>query len=176
MLKGNSKAQQVCIVDNSNGTFFDDSMLPADDDYRIINQLEVGPRYYWEPSTIFSLVAVRLRIRVHVDFRNPAKSTLAGVDGTMPISVPAYDLGILPRRQPQHLLCPAAKPGERTAGHARRSTDVPAGALRRWHGTQHFLVTHSVNNTTAVAQRWYEFRARGRLDQLVPVSIGADPG
>ena len=28
-------------------------------------------------------------------------------------------------------------------------------------GTQHFLVTHSVNNTTAVAARWYEFRAQG---------------
>jgi len=25
--------------------------------------------------------------------------------------------------------------------------------------TQHFLVTHSVNNTAAVAARWYEFRA-----------------
>ena len=25
--------------------------------------------------------------------------------------------------------------------------------------TQHFLVTHSVNNTTAVAARWYEFRS-----------------
>ncbi len=32
MLKGNSKATQVCIFDNSNGTLFDDSMLPADDD------------------------------------------------------------------------------------------------------------------------------------------------
>ena len=28
-------------------------------------------------------------------------------------------------------------------------------------GTQHFLVTHSVNNTTGVAARWYEFRAQG---------------
>ena len=32
MLKGSSKATQVCILDNSNGTLFDDSMLPADDD------------------------------------------------------------------------------------------------------------------------------------------------
>ena len=29
------------------------------------------------------------------------------------------------------------------------------------HGTQHFLVAHSVNNTTAVATRWYEFRSQG---------------
>jgi hypothetical protein len=28
-------------------------------------------------------------------------------------------------------------------------------------GTQHFVVTHSVNNTTAVAARWYEFRSQG---------------
>ena len=28
-------------------------------------------------------------------------------------------------------------------------------------GTQHFVVTHSVNNTSAVAVRWYEFRAQG---------------
>ena len=28
-------------------------------------------------------------------------------------------------------------------------------------GTQHFLVAHSVNNTTGVATRWYEFRSQG---------------
>ena len=28
-------------------------------------------------------------------------------------------------------------------------------------GIQHFVVTHSVNNSTAVAVRWYEFRAKG---------------
>ncbi len=28
-------------------------------------------------------------------------------------------------------------------------------------GTQHFLVAHSVNNSTAVATTWYEFRAQG---------------
>ena len=44
-------------------------------------------------------------------------------------------------------------------------------------GTQHFLVAHSVNNTTAVATRWYEFRSQGLgNDEVVPVSIGADPG
>jgi hypothetical protein len=30
MLKGSSKAQQICILDSSNGTLFDDSFLPAD--------------------------------------------------------------------------------------------------------------------------------------------------
>jgi len=29
--------------------------------------------------------------------------------------------------------------------------------------TQHFLVTHSVNNTTAVAARWYEFRSANNV-------------
>jgi hypothetical protein len=32
MLKGSSKASQICIVDNSNGTLFDDSLVPGDDD------------------------------------------------------------------------------------------------------------------------------------------------
>ena len=50
MRKGNSKAAQVCILDNSNGTLFDDSMLPADDDSR--EGAESEPRSYSEASTI----------------------------------------------------------------------------------------------------------------------------
>jgi hypothetical protein len=90
MLKGSNKATQVCILDTSNGTLFDDSMLPADDDSeRAPNPAEVllgsidnffpGDRHVYE--YVF-----------RVNFNNPANSTLAGVDGSMPISVPVFNL------------------------------------------------------------------------------------
>ncbi len=163
MLKGSSKATQVCILDNSNGTFFDDSMLPADDDtdsgpthsevlLGSIDNFFPGDTHVYE--YVFS-----------VNFGNPAKSTLAGVDGSMPISVPAFNLALCRAGGGfTHLqLCPAARHNRQT-GHARRSADVPAGALRRARHSalsgdpqceQHHCHCH------AVAARWYEFRAQG---------------
>ena len=32
-MRAGTTAKQLCILDNSNGTLFDDSMLPADNDY-----------------------------------------------------------------------------------------------------------------------------------------------
>jgi hypothetical protein len=41
--------------------------------------------------------------------------------------------------------------------------------------TQHFLVTHSVNNTTATAARWYEFRAPSGSTVLTLYQAGQTP-
>jgi hypothetical protein len=90
MLSGSSKAKQVCILDNSNGTLFDDSMLPADSDtdsepanaevlFGSIDNFLPGDSHMYE--YVFK-----------PNFGNPAKSTLAGVNGSMPISVPAFNL------------------------------------------------------------------------------------
>ncbi len=93
MLKGSSKAKQVCIFDNSNGTYFDDSMLPADDDSdhwsRRTGEVLLGAIDNFLPgdSHVYEYVFT-------VNFGNPAKSKLAGVKGSMPINVPAFDLAI----------------------------------------------------------------------------------
>src|SRR6202030_3514408 len=42
-------------------------------------------------------------------------------------------------------------------------------------GTQHFLVNHSVNDTAAVAARWYEFRAPEGSTALTLFQSGQTP-
>jgi hypothetical protein len=158
MLKGSSKATQVCILDNSNGTLFDDSMLPADDDS------DSGPT---NREVLLGSIDNFLPGDTHVyeyvfdvNFGNPAKSTLAGVNGSMPISVPAFNLALCTSGTQLTTAC-VPQPGTT----AKLDTLGDRLMYRLAHfddrGTQHFLVTHSVNNTTAVAARWYEFRAQG---------------
>jgi hypothetical protein len=154
MLKGSSKATQVCILDNSNGTLFDDSMLPADDDS------DQGPT---NSEVLLGAIDNFLPGDTHVyeyvfdvNFGNPGKSTLAGVNGSMPISVPAFNLAI----------CGFSTDCVKQPGTTARLDTLGDRLMYRLahfdeRGTQHFLVTHSVNNTTAVAARWYEFRAQG---------------
>ncbi len=157
MLKGSRNATQVCIFDDSNGTYFDDSMLPADDDS------DQGPT---NREVLLGSIDNFLPGDTHVyeyvfdvNFGNPSKSTLAGVDGSMPISVPAFNLAIC-AGQYRTTDC-VLQPG--TIYQLDTLGDRLMYRLAHFneHGTQHFIVTHSVNNTTAVAVRWYEFRAQG---------------
>jgi hypothetical protein len=159
MLSGKSNAQQVCIFDNSNGTLFDDSMLPADDDADA-----GGPT---NREVLLGAIDNFLPGDTHVyefvftpNFGNPAHSTLAGVDGSMPISVPAFDLALCTSGP---FLTTDCVPQPGTTAKLDTLGDRLMYRLAHFNqrGTQHFLVTHSVNNTTGVAARWYEFRAQG---------------
>jgi hypothetical protein len=159
MRKGNPSASQVCIFDDSNGTYFDDSMLPADDDSA---PGDSGPEvllgsidnFFPGDTHVYEYVFT-------VDFANPANSTLAGTDGSMPISVPAFNLAFC-AGQYRITDCVAQPPdglgylldtlGDRLMYRL---------ATINSQGTQHFVVTHNVNNSTAVAVRWYEFRTEG---------------
>ena len=163
MRKGNPKAAQVCILDNSNGTLFDDSMLPADDD--TVN----GPN---GPEILLGAIDNFLPGDTHVyeyvftvDFSNPASSTLSGINGSMPISVPAFNLALCISGRSLTTDC-VPQPGTT----AKLDTLGDRLMYRLAHfsdarGTQHFLVTHSVNEasnfTGPVAATWYEFRAQG---------------
>jgi hypothetical protein len=158
MLKGSSKATQVCIFDDSNSTGFDDSMLPADDDS------DSGPT---NTEVLLGSIDNFFPGDTHVyeyvfkaNFGNPAMSTLAGVDGSMPISVPAFNLAFCPPGQFRITDC-VKQPG--TIYQLDTLGDRLMYRLAHFNelGTQHFIVTHNVNNTTAVAVRWYEFRAQG---------------
>jgi hypothetical protein len=172
MLQGNRNAAQVCILDNSNGTLFDDSMLPADDD-------SPGPS---GPEVLLGAID-NLPDDTHVyefvftvDFEKPAHSTLAGIDGSMPISVPSYILAFCPAGSFNTYCVPQPSPGSElldTLGD--RLMYRLARFVDEEGGTQHFLVTHSVNDTTAVAQRWYEFRAREDSTSLSLHQSGQTP-
>jgi hypothetical protein len=162
MLSGKSNAQQVCIFDNSNGTLFDDSMLPSDDDADAggptKSEVLLGAIDNFLPGDthVYEFVFT-------VNFGNPSKSTLAGVDGSMPISVPAFNLALCTSGPFLTTNC-VPQPG--TTDKLDTLGDRLMYRLAHFNerGTQHFLVTHSVNNsngTTGVAARWYEFRAQG---------------
>ena len=169
MLRGDSEAAQICIFDNSNGTLFDDSMLPADNDSarrnddsesesesgRAAPEVLLGAidNFFPGGSNVYEFVFT-------VDFENPSQSSLAGVDGSMPIAVPPYILALcldgpfltfycVPQPAPGELLDTL---GDRLMYRLARIVDGD--------GRQHFLVNHSVNDTAAIAARWYEFRAR----------------
>ena len=167
MLKGNSKAAQICILDNSNGTLFDDSMLPADDD-------SDGPK---DSEVLLGSIDNFLPGDTHiyeylfdVDFRNPSKSTLAGVNGSMPISVPAFSLAVCSSGGSLTTDCvPQPSSAESTATFGPVDVLDTLGdrlMYRLAHFTdndaQHFLVAHSVLNSSAVATRWYEFQSQGQ--------------
>jgi hypothetical protein len=174
MLRGSNNASQVCIFDNSNGTLFDDSMLPADDDSVQSDgsrgEVLVGAIDNFIPggSNVYEFVFT-------VNFGNPAHSTLAGVDGSMPISVPAYILAFCPAGsfntdcvpQPTHKSDLLDTLGDRLMYRLARFVDG--------QGVQHFLVNHSVNDTAAVAARWYEFRAPEGSTALTLFQSGQTP-
>jgi hypothetical protein len=162
MRKGDPNAEQVCILDNSNGTLFDDSMLPADDDTASAPndpEVYVGSIDNFLPGDTHVYEYV-----FKVNFGNPAKSTLAGVDGSMPINVPAFNLAFCISGQ---FLTTDCVPQPGTTAKLDTLGDRLMYRLAHFdaHGTQHFLVTHNVNEASTfsgpVAVRWYEFRARG---------------
>jgi hypothetical protein len=171
-LKGKKgTAKQICILDTSNGTLFDDSMLPADLDTIATSgkhtktappEVLLGSIDNSNPgSNVYEYVFT-------VDFKT-STATLAGVNGTMPIAVPTYSLGCggfgacIQQPNPGELLDSL---GDRLMYRLARFDD----------GTnQHFLVTHSVNNTSAVAARWYEFRAPTGSTSLSLYQAGETP-
>jgi hypothetical protein len=155
-------ATQVCILDNSNGTLFDDSMLPADDDYSPGNN---SPEVYL--GAIDNFLPGDTHVYEFVFTLNsfsPPSATLAGVNGSMPISVPAFNLALCASGRFLTTDC-VPQPGTT----AKLDTLGDRLMYRLAHftakGTQHFLVTHSVNEASnfsgPVAARWYEFRAQG---------------
>jgi hypothetical protein len=158
ILNGTSNASQVCIFDDSNGTAFDDSMLPADDDSDsgpTNREILLGSidNFFPGDTHVYEYV-------FQPNFGNPAKSTLTGVNGSMPISVPAFDLAWFCPGQYRATDC-VAQPGTVYLLDTLGDRLMYRLAHFNKNGTQHFVVTHSVLNTTAVAVRWYEFRAQG---------------
>ena len=180
MLRGKRAASQICIFDNSNGTLFDDSMLPADDDnaasendsesQRTAPEVLLGAIDNFIPggSNVYEFVFT-------VDFENPARSTLAGVDGTMPIVVPPYVLAFCPAGSFNTYCVPQPTPGSELLDTLGDRLMYRLARFDDAEGQQHFLVNHSVNDTAAVAARWYEFRAHEGSTSLSLYQSGQTP-
>jgi hypothetical protein len=168
MRAGKKNAKQVCILDNSNGTLFDDSMLPADTDAvpssgGTGSEVLVGSIDNLNPgSDVYEYVMT-------VNMKK-GTATLAGVNGSMPIAVPTYSLACggfgacIPQPSPGSELLDAL--ADRLMYRLAMFDDGT---------TQHFLVTHSVNDGVAVGARWYEFTAPEGSTSLSLAQSGQTP-
>jgi hypothetical protein len=166
---GSAKAKRICLVDNSGGTLFDDSFLPADTD---ADPPSAGPA----PEVFLGSIdnpgfnSAVYEYVLTVSFKGKGKATLAGTNGTMPIAVPSFALACggfgacIP--QPSAGSETLDSLGDRLMYRLAHFDDGT---------TQHFLVTHSVNDTAAVAARWYEFTAPTGSTTLSLAQSGQTP-
>lgn len=166
---GSKRAKQICMVDNSNGTLFDDSFLPADADADPAAagpapEVFVGSIDNVNPgSNVYQYV-------LNVSFKGKGKATLTGTNGTLPIAVPSYSLACggfgacVPQPSAGSELLDSL--GDRLMYRLALFDDGT---------TQHFLVTHSVNDTAATGARWYEFTAPTGSTTLSLAQSGQTP-
>lgn len=166
MRAGKKNAKQVCVLDNSNGTLFDDSMLPADTDAGSGgggSEVLVGSIDNINPgSNVYQYVFT-------VNMKK-GTATLAGTNGSMPIAVPTYSLGC----GGFGACIPQPSPGSELLD-ALADRLMYRFALFDDGNTQHFLVTHSVNDGVAVGARWYEFTAPEGSTTLSLAQSGQSP-
>jgi hypothetical protein len=93
----------------------------------------------------------------------------------MPISVPAFDLALCTSGSLLTTNC-VQQPGTTFKLDTLGDRLMYRLAHLNERGTQHYLVTHSVNNAAAVAARWYEFRVQGPgTTNLSPYQSGQTP-
>lgn len=148
-MRAGAAAKQICILDSSNHTLFDDSMLPADDDFVATSsspEVLLGSIDNANPgSNVYEYVFT-------VDFA-AGTASLAGVNGTMPIAVPTYSLAC------GGFAACIQQPGVTDLLDSLGDRLMYRLAVFDDGTTRHFLVTHSVNSAAATAARWYEFRA-----------------
>ncbi len=167
MRAGSKKAKQVCVLDNSGGTLFDDSLLPADTDKGTTSSPEVflGSIDNTNPgSNMYEVV-------MNVSFKGKGKASLTGTNGTLPIAVPSYSLACggfgacIPQPSAGSELLDSL--GDRLMYRLAKFDDGT---------TQHFLVTHSVNDSAgAVGARWYELTAPEGSTTLSMAQRGQTP-
>ena len=90
-MRAGKKAKQICILDTSNGTLFDDSMLPADNDYAASSSGTQPEVLLGSIDNFFPGGTAVYEYLFTVNFKK-GTATLSGANGTMPISVPLYAL------------------------------------------------------------------------------------
>lgn len=183
LLQGSKKAQQVCFEVTGNGTFFDDSMLPAD-----LDSPEHLPAA-GQPEVLLGSIDNSLtgnavyEYLFHVDWKKPAQSTFTGVAGSLPVSVPPYHIGLCGNIGFLTWDCIPVPPvydlnGINLAqGLIESLGDRLVYRLAYYNdgATQQWLVTHTVNNTTATAVRWYQFTAPQGSTSLSLAQAGETP-
>ena len=165
MLVGDPSAMQICFLDNSAGTLFDDSMLPSDFD-----GTQLPPA--GEPNVFLGSIdngpatgeTHLYKYLFHVDFTHPSNSTFTGVNGTMPIAVSKFGLACggfgacIPRKGVADRLDSL---GDRLMYRLAYRNFVTTHEGTETDQHQVWMVSHSVTaGTSSVGERWYEFHAK----------------
>jgi hypothetical protein len=163
MLVGDPTAEQVCTLDNSNGTLFDDSMLPADLDSPELPLPTGTPEVFVGSIDNFSSETNIYEYTYKPNF-TAGTAVLTGVNGANPIAtgLPAFvglcsfgSSGCIPQ-----LGVSTGTGGLDSLGDRLMYRLV----LRRTVNTNnvpvnHWMVSHAIANGGTGAQRWYEFRS-----------------
>jgi hypothetical protein len=165
MLAGDPSALGVCFLDNSGGTLFDDSMLPAD-----VDTPNAPPPAGLDPIFVGSIDNFIQDSNVyyyhfHFDPVNPNNSTFDCTNGACKIAVATYSNAPATATEPggSSIDTLSDRLMYRLAYHTLVSP-TPSPTLRP--DTQQWLVSHAVNNNGVPAVRWYEFRSPG--DNTIP--------
>ncbi len=166
MLIGDPTAEQVCTLDNSNGTYFDDSMQPADLDSPELPLPPGTPEVYFGSIDNFASETNLYLYTYSPNFTN-GTAVLTGVNGANPVQVTNPTVG--PALPAFVGLCGFGGACVPQVGTARRLDSLGDRlmyrlALRRTVNRanvpiNHWMVSHSINNGTTGAERWYEFRS-----------------
>lgn len=155
MLVGDASAKEVCVLDTSNGTLFDDSMLPGDIDSPELLPPTGTPEVFVGSIDNFASDTHVYKYTMSVNF--PAgTATLTGINGSTPISVAAYTpagfAASIPQLGTTSLLDSL---GDRLMYRLalRRTVNSANVPVNSW------MVSHTIVSGNSEAMRWYEFRA-----------------
>jgi hypothetical protein len=159
MLAGDPSALGVCFLDNSNGTLFDDSMLPADVDDANALPNGIDPIFVGSIDNFASDSNVYY-YPFHFDPVNPANSTFSCVNGACKIPVATYSnaSGNAPEPGGNSINTLSDRLMYRLA-YRILPAPTPAKDLLHDNRSQEWLVSHAVANNGSAAVRWYEFRS-----------------
>ena len=160
-------ANSVCFLDNSNGTLFDDSLLPADIDDPSVLPSGVDPIFMGSiDNGVNGIDSNVYYYPFHFDPVNPQNSTFSCINGACKIPVTQYQVacqnlaqGICTATQPVGVLNTVADRLMYRLTYRVLPAPTPAKDLAHDNRSQEWLVSHTVFNGSSSAVRWYEFRS-----------------
>ncbi len=159
MLVGDPSAEQICILDNSLGTLFDDGFLPADIDSQLSLPPVGTPEIFLGSIDNFASETRLYEYTMAVNWTT-LTATLTGINGATPIAtgLPAF-VGLC------NFGSSACVPQLGTTSKLdslgdrlmyRLAYRNSGNARNRYNS---FLVSHAIANGATGAERWYELRS-----------------
>jgi len=163
MLVGDPTAEQVCTLDNSNGTLFDDSFLPADLDTPGLPLPAGTPEVYVGSIDNNPSETNLYEYTYSVNF-TAGTAVLTGINGSHPIptGLPAFvglcnfgSTGCIPQLGVATSNSGLDSLGDRLMYRLALHRTVNRANVP----VTSYLIGHSIANGSTGAARWYEFRA-----------------